>query len=144
MADVWLVPELEEHEAELDLETRADFQARTGRSTESLSSMFTRYANRVPRTIKTDGKLKYFLASELDEFVAWVTENSGTRTEVEVREAEAARQERSIEAIEKRVAAKKRDLMRTEAELAKARRQHKNTLDDLAYLKQVERSRKAT
>jgi hypothetical protein len=136
MSDNWLRPEFQDREDEL--ETRAQFEQRTGITTQSLSSHFTRYADRVPAVVKTFGKLKYFAAYELDDFVKWISENSGTRSETEVKRSEVARRKNSIGEAELRVAAHKKLLGKAEAELSMRRRQLKRAEDDLSFLEQVE------
>lgn len=136
MSDNWLRPEYKGREGEL--ETRADFEARTGITKESLSSMFTRYADRLPKVVKKWGKLKFFVASELDEFVAWIKENSGTRSEAGVKRAEVARLKNAIEDGEDRVEDRKKDLAKAEADVNRYRRQYKRAQDDLAFYEQVE------
>jgi DNA repair exonuclease SbcCD ATPase subunit len=133
---IWLRPEYQGRENEL--ETRETFEKRTGISVQSLSSMFTRYANRVPKVVKKFGKLKFFVATELDDFVQWINENSGNRTEVEVREAELARVEKALDEASGRVEDRKRDLERAEQTLAKFRRQARGLESDIQFLKQVQ------
>jgi hypothetical protein len=139
MADTWLRPEYKEHEGEL--ETRAEFEARTGISEQSLSSMFTRYADRVPAVVKTFGKKKYFVAKELDGFVQWIRENSGTRSEADVKRAEVARLVNSVEEATERVDTNRLRLTKAERELALRKRQLKRAKDDLAFLEQVEKDK---
>lgn len=135
--DKWLRPEYQGRDGEL--ETRADFEKRTGISEQSLSSMFTRYADRLPPVVKKFGKLKYFVAVELDEFVSWIRSNTGTRTQVEVKAAEAARLLTSIEEAQDRVDNRRADLKKAENELALRKRQLKSVNSDLEFLKQVEK-----
>ena len=108
MSDKWLRPEFKSREAEL--ETRAQFEERTGITAQSLSSHFTRYADRIPPVVKMFGKLKYFVAAELDGFVKWIAENSGTRSETDVKRSEVARLKASVEDALERVGDRKRDL----------------------------------
>lgn len=134
-SDVWLRPEFQDRENEL--ETRGDFEARTGISVESLSSMFTRYADRVPAVVKKFGKMKFFVPVELDEFVQWIRDNSGTRSEADVRRAELARVNNAIAEAGERVDARKRDLEKAERELARYKRQARGLESDIQYLDQV-------
>lgn len=134
--DKWLRPEYQGRESEL--ETRADFEKRTGITAQSLSSMFTRYADRLPKVVKKFGKTKYFVATELDEFVGWIEKNSGTRSDVDVRRAELARVDNAIEEGEERVSEHQRNKEKAERDVAKYRRQRKALLDDIAFLEQVE------
>jgi len=136
MADIWLREEFQGREAEL--ETRADFEKRTGVSAQSLSSKFSNYADRLPKVVKKDGKLKYFVAAELDDFVKWIEENAGTRSEVDVRRAELARVRNAIEEGTDRVADRRRDLIKAERDLARFKRQEKVLEADISYLEQVE------
>ena len=136
MAEIWLRPELQGREGEL--ETRADFEKRTGISAQSLSSRFSNYADRLPGVVKKNGKLKYFLASELDEFVSWIEANSGKRSEADVRRAELARVENAIEEAADRVADRQRDLDKAKRDLAKFQRQAKGLKSDIEFLDQVE------
>jgi hypothetical protein len=136
MSDNWLRPEYQGREDEL--ETRADFEKRTGITKESLSSMFTRYADRMPKVAKKVGKMKYFPASELDGFVNWIKENSGTRSDAEVKRAEVARLLNSIEDGEDRVSDREKDLAKAQGDLGRFRRQLKRAQDDLAFYEQVE------
>lgn len=96
----WLRPEFEGREGEL--ETRADFEKRTGITAMSLSSHFTRYADKKPPVVAKHGKLKFFAAAELDSFVRWISENSGTRSEADVKRSEIARLKDSIDDAEDR------------------------------------------
>lgn len=139
MADVWLRPEYQGREKEL--ETRAEFEARTGISEQSLSSMFTRYADRVPAVAKKFGKKKYFVATELDDFVQWIRDNSGTRSEADVKRAEVARLMNSVEEATERVDDNRTRLTKAERELALRKRQLKRAKDDLAFLEQVEKEK---
>lgn len=136
MAEIWLRPEFQGRNSEL--ETRTDFENRTGISAQSLSSKFSNYADRLPKVVKKNGKLKFFVASELDEFVGWIEKNSGTRSTADVRRAELARVMSAIEEGEERVADRKRDLNKAERDLAKFKRQAKGLEADIAYLDQVE------
>lgn len=136
MADIWLRPEFEGREGEL--ETRTDYEARTGLSAQSLSSKFSNYADRLPKVVKKDGKLKYFVAVELDEFVGWIEANSGTRSEADVRRAELARVVNAIDESEDRVSDRQRDLDKAKRDLAKFRRQAKALKEEIAFLDQAE------
>jgi len=136
MADTWLRTEFQGRENEL--ETRSDFEKRTGITAQSLSSKFSNYADRIPKVVKKSGKLKFFVATELDEFVRWIEENAGTRSEADVRRAELARVMNAIEEGEERVADRKRDLEKAERDLAKFRRQAKSLKSDIEFLEQVE------
>lgn len=136
MAEIWLRPDLQGRESEL--ETRADFEKRTGISAQSLSSKFSNYADRLPKVAKKNGKLKYFVAAELDEFVGWIEANAGTRSEADVRRAELARVNNAIEEAEERVADRKRDLEKAERDLSKFRRQARGLKSDIEFLDQVE------
>ncbi|WGV35934.1 helix-turn-helix DNA-binding domain protein [Streptomyces phage Frankenweenie] len=136
MAEIWLRPEFQGRENEL--ETRTDFEKRTGISAQSLSSRFSNYADRLPKLVKRNGKLKYFVAAELDEFVAWIETNSGTRSEADVRRAELARVQNAIEDTMERVADRQRDLDKAKRDLAKYQRQAKTLKSDIEFLDQVE------
>lgn len=136
MADNWLRSEFQGREDEL--ETRTDFEKRTGVSTQSLSSKFSSYADRLPKVVKKNGKLKYFVAAELDEFVKWIEENAGTRSEVDVRRAELARVKNSIEEALDRVADRQRDLDKAKRDLEKFKRQKRGLESDIEFLEQVE------
>lgn len=136
MADTWLRTEFQGRENEL--ETRSDFEKRTGITAQSLSSKFSNYADRIPKVVKKSGKLKFFVAAELDEFVRWIEENAGTRSEADVRRAELARVMNAIEEGEERVADRKRDLEKAERDLAKFRRQARSLKSDIEFLEQVE------
>ncbi|AYD81397.1 MerR-like helix-turn-helix DNA binding domain protein [Streptomyces phage Kela] len=136
MADTWLRTEFQGRENEL--ETRSDFEKRTGITAQSLSSKFSNYADRIPKVVKKSGKLKFFVATELDEFVRWIEENAGTRSEADVRRAELARVMNAIEEGEERVADRKRDLEKAERDLAKFRRQARSLKSDIEFLEQVE------
>lgn len=135
-ADIWLREEFKGREEEL--ETREDYEARTGTSVQSLSSMFTRYADRVPGIVKMFGKTKFFVAEELDDFAKWIEENAGTRSNADVRRSELARVRKAIALAVKRVEDRQRDLDKANRELAKFRRQEKGLESDIAYLEQVE------
>jgi molybdopterin converting factor small subunit len=130
----WLRPEYRGREEEL--ETRADFEDRTGTTAQSLSSHFTRYANRVPKPAAKFGKQKWFAASELDAFLAWIRENSGTRSEEEIMEAEIARLDVAIEEASDRIERHREALAKAERDLNRYSRQRKNRLADLQFLKQ--------
>lgn len=136
MAEIWLRPEFQGREKEL--ETRVDFERRTGISAQSLSSKFSNYADRLPKLVKRNGKLKYFVAAELDEFVGWIEANAGTRSEADVRRAELARVQNAIEDTMERVADRQRDLDKAKRDLAKYQRQAKGLKSDIEFLDQVE------
>jgi flagellar motility protein MotE (MotC chaperone) len=136
MAEIWLRPEFQGREKEL--ETRVDFERRTGISAQSLSSKFSNYADRLPKLVKRNGKLKYFVAAELDEFVGWIEANAGTRSEADVRRAELARVQNAIEDTLERVADRQRDLDKAKRDLAKYQRQAKTLKSDIEFLDQVE------
>lgn len=136
MAEIWLRPEFQGREKEL--ETRVDFERRTGISAQSLSSKFSNYADRLPKLVKRNGKLKYFVAVELDEFVGWIEANAGTRSEADVRRAELARVQNAIEDTLERVADRQRDLDKAKRDLAKYQRQAKTLKSDIEFLDQVE------
>jgi hypothetical protein len=136
MSDNWLRPEFQGREGEL--ETRTGFYERTGITEEALSSMFVRYANRAPKVVKRFGKKQHFVIAELDTFVAWIAENSGKRSNAEVKRSEVARLVKSIEEAEDRVSDRLSDLKKAENSLALRKRQHKRALDELAFLEQTE------
>jgi len=136
MAEIWLRPEFQGREKEL--ETRVDFERRTGISAQSLSSKFSNYADRLPKLVKRNGKLKYFVAVELDEFVGWIEAHAGTRSEADVRRAELARVQNAIEDTMERVADRQRDLDKAKRDLAKYQRQAKTLKSDIEFLDQVE------
>lgn len=136
MAEIWLRPEFQGREKEL--ETRVDFERRTGISAQSLSSKFSNYADRLPKLVKRNGKLKYFVAVELDEFVGWIEANAGTRSEADIRRAELARVQNAIEDTMERVADRQRDLDKAKRDLAKYQRQAKTLKSDIEFLDQVE------
>lgn len=130
----WLRPEFQGREGEL--ETRAEFEKRTGVTAQSLSSHFTRYANRVPKVVKKFGKQKYFVASELDAFIAWIKEHSGTRSEVEIKEAEIARLDVAIEEADERIAKHQAALEKAQKDKARFLRSRKREVSDLEFLQQ--------
>ena len=134
MSDVWLRPEFQGREKEL--ETRADFEKRTGISRESLSSMFTRYADRMPKVVKKFGKMKYFVATELDDFVGWIRENTGNRSEAEVKRAEVARLKAALDDSADRVSDRERDLKKAQADHGRYRRQLRRAEEELSFLEQ--------
>jgi predicted RNase H-like nuclease (RuvC/YqgF family) len=130
----WLRPEFRGREEEL--ETRADFESRTGTTAQSLSSHFTRYANRVPKFAARFGKQKWFVQAELDDFLTWIRENSGTRSEAEIKEAEIARLDVALEETEERIARHKEALAKAERDKARFAKQRKRAVDDMKFLKQ--------
>lgn len=130
----WLRPEFEGREGEL--ETRADFQKRTGVSAMSLSSHFTRYADRKPPVVARHGKLKYFAAVELDGFLLWISENSGTRSEADVKRSEIARLRDSIEEAEERRQAHLAALAKADRDKARFQRKLRQEEEILAFLEQ--------
>lgn len=136
MSDVWLRPEFEGRENEL--ETRAEFEKRTGISRESLSSMFTRYADQMPGAVKKFGKQKYFVSTELDQFVKGIRESDSNRSEAGVKRAEVARLKNSVSEGERRVGDRQRDLKKAEADLGRYKRQLRRAEEELSFLEQVE------
>lgn len=134
----WLRPEFQGREAEL--ETRTDFEKRTGVTRESLSNRFTNYADRMPKVVKKFGKVKYFVADELDEFVAWINKNAGTRSDADIRRAEIVRLKNAIEECDERV----EEHTRNREKAVEDRNRHKRNLrkaeEDLEFLAQVEAS----
>ena len=130
----WLRSEYKGREKEL--ETREDFFKRTGVTTQSLSSHFTRYADRVPQIVKKFGKQKWFVATELDEFIKWISENSGKRSEVEIKEALIARLDVALEEARGRAQKHRAALAKAERDETRFARQRKNALSDLEFLKQ--------
>lgn len=136
MSAKWLRPEFQGREDEL--ETRVDFEKRTGITAQSLSSRFTNYADRMPKLVKKFGKVKYFVAAELDEFVAWIAENAGTRSDTDIRRAEIARIENAIEECGERVEEHKRNVAKAEKDRAKFERQLKIKQEELEFLKKAE------
>lgn len=136
MAEIWLRSEFQGRDGEL--ETRTEFEKRTGMSAQSLSSKFSNYADRLPKVVKKNGKLKFFVAAELDSFVKWIEENSGTRSEADVRRADLARVLNAIDEGTDRVTDRRRDLEKAERDLAKYKRQERKLREDIAFLEQVE------
>lgn len=130
----WLRPEYQGRESEL--ETREEFFKRTGVTTQSLSSHFTRYANRIPKMVAKFGKTKYFVAAELDEFIRWISENSGTRSESDIKRAEIVRLSTSIEEAEERIARHRESLAKAEKDKARFQRSLKRAESDLTFLEQ--------
>jgi hypothetical protein len=130
----WLRPEFRDREDEL--ETRADFEKRTAITAQSLSSHFTRYANRIPEVAKKFGKTKYFVATELDDFIKWIQENSGTRSEAEIKRAEIARLVAAEADARERKEKHLEAAAKAERDQARYRKQHKRALDELKFLEQ--------
>lgn len=130
----WLRSEYKGREKEL--ETREDFFKRTGVTTQSLSSHFTRYANRVPKVVKKFGKQKWFVATELDEFIKWIGENSGNRSEEEIVEAEIARLDVALEEVDGRLRKHAEATAKAEKDKARFTRQRKIAISELEFLKQ--------
>lgn len=128
----WLRDEFEGREDEL--ETRAGFQKRTGVTAMSLSSHFTRYADKKPSVVARHGKLKYFVAAELDSFVRWISENSGTRSEADVKRSEIARLKDSIEDAEDRRQAHLVALSKADKDKARFQRKLRQEEEILAFL----------
>jgi hypothetical protein len=136
MSVKWLRPEFKGREGEL--ETRSDFEKRTGITAQALSSRFTNYADRMPKVVKKFGKTKYFVGAELDEFVAWIAENSGTRSDSDIRRAEIARIENAIDECSDRVEEHKRNVEKAEKDRAKFKRQLRVKKEELDFLIQTE------
>lgn len=136
MSVKWLRPEFQGSEGEL--ETRTDFEKRTGISAQALSSRFTSYADRMPKVVKKFGKMKYFVAAELDEFVNWIAENAGTRSDADIRRAEIARIENAIDECDERVEEHRRNVEKAEKDRAKFRRQLRIKKEELDFLAQRE------
>ncbi|MCP9209612.1 hypothetical protein [Streptomyces cucumeris] len=130
----WLRPEFKDREDLL--ETRAEFEKRTGVTKQSLSSHFTRYADLVPDVVKKFGKQKWFLASELDDFIAWISANTGTRSEADIKRAEIARLTKAIEEAEERENRHKAHLEKAQADKTRHMRQRKHAESDLSFLEQ--------
>jgi hypothetical protein len=131
----WLRQEFEGREDLL--ETRADFKKRTGITEMSLSGHFTRYADRVPKVVKKFGKLKYFAADELDGFIKWIEENSGTRTPADIKRADIARLTNAIEDIDERIETHRLALEKAEKERVRVVRDRKRAQSDLDFLEQA-------
>lgn len=135
----WLRPEFQDREA--DLVTRSDYEKLTREegkvvTAQSLSSHFTRYADRAPEPVKRFGKTKWFLRGELDDFIAWIRENSGTRSEVDIKRAEIARLKAALEEVENRKKRHLESLAKAERDELHFRRKLRQAEDDLAFLKQ--------
>jgi hypothetical protein len=137
----WIRPEFRGREDELS--TRDDYEAFTRQRDEgsvitaqALSSAFTRYANRVPKVAKKFGKQKWFVTKELDDFIRWIQENSGTRSEAEIKRAEIARLDVALEETDDRIAKHQEALAKAERDKARFRKQRKRAEDDLKFLEQ--------
>lgn len=130
----WLRPEYEDREDEL--ETREEFFKRTGVSTQSLSSHFNRYGDKVPAVVKLFGKKKWFVASELDTFIDWIKKHGGTRSEADIKRAEMVRLEASMEEARERIEKHEIALGKAKSDLARHQRSHKRAKDDLEFLEQ--------
>lgn len=128
----WLRPKFEGREGEL--ETRADFEKRTGITAMSLSSHFTRYADKKPPVVAKHGKLKFFVAAELDSFVRWISENSGTRSEADVKRSEIARLKDSIDDAEDRRQAHLAALDKADRDKARFQRKLRQEEEALDFL----------
>lgn len=130
----WLRPEFEGRRDEL--ETREDFERRTEVRAASLSSFFGRYADRVPKVAARNGRKKFYVARELDEFIAWIRENSGTRSDVDIHRAEVARLRARTEEVEERLESHRASMERAQRELKKLRRQLQRAEGDLKFHEQ--------
>lgn len=135
MTAKWLRPEFRGRDEEL--ETRADFEKRTGISAQALSSRFTNYADRKPKLVKKFGKLKYFVAAELDEFVAWIEKNSGTRSDTDIRRAELARIDEAVLECQERIIEHERNAEKARRDLGKYQRQRRTKKEELEFLMQA-------
>lgn len=136
----WLRPEYKGRENEL--ETRQEFEKRTKISTESLASHFSRYWEKRPDVVCLEGKLTYFVAAELDDFIAWIAENSRKRSETDIVRSKIIRLEVRITEAKERVEARKREAAQVvasaEADLAKYAKQLKRAESDLKFLEHGE------
>lgn len=134
-----LRPEAEGRESEM--ETREGFEKRTGITKATLSGHFTRYADKKPKPVAKKGKQKYYLPEELDAFIKWVEENSGTRSDADIARADIARLEERIEETEERKKTHQEGLRKAERDLSNFLRQIRRRREDLAFLEKSERDR---
>lgn len=135
----WPRPEFRGREDELS--TREEYEQRTREAgsvvtAQSLSSSFTRYADRVPEVAKRFGKKKWFVTKELDEFIEWIRENAGSRSEGDIKRAEIARLRTSVSEAEARVVKHREAAEKAERDVLRHKKQLKRAEDDLRFLEQ--------
>lgn len=135
----WLRPEFQGRDDELA--TRDEYETLTRNAgnvvtAQALSSAFKRYANRVPQTVKKFGKQKWFAIKELDAFFSWIAENSGTRSEADIKDAEIANLKVAIGEAEERIIKHKEALSKAERDLAYRKKKLRRAEEDAAFLKQ--------
>jgi hypothetical protein len=117
--EVWRRPEFRDRLGEL--ETRQDFEKRTGMSPTALSTRLSSYANWAPQPVVIRGKTKYFVPEELDQFIAKI-EDSGPRSMAELARANLARAKMQREEAQERAETHREHLQKAERDIKQAER----------------------
>lgn len=75
MVEIWFCFEFQNCESELEI--WIDFECRIGIFVQFLLLKFVNYVDCFLKVVKKNGKLKFFVFFELDEFVGWIEKNFG-------------------------------------------------------------------
>lgn len=122
--ETWHRPEFQGREAEL--ENREEFEKRRGLRSGTINSRFYDYADRRPALVKEVGRVRYYVAAELDAFFDDLKGREAPRTPEQVLAARVVRREDAVKEREEAVERKQRELEKAQRSLA----YHKKRLDD--------------
>lgn len=122
--DVWHRPEFQGREAEL--ENREEFEKRRGLKPGTINARFYDYADRRPPLVKEVGRVRYYVADELDKFLDSLKGREAPRTAEQVLAARVARREDAVREQEEAVERKRLELEKAKRTLA----HHRKRLED--------------
>src|SRR5690554_199854 len=114
--DIWYRPEFQGREAEL--ENREEFEKRRGLKAGTINSRFYDYADRRPALVKEVGRVRYYVAAELDAFFDGLKGREAPRTPEQVLAARVVRREDAVRERKEAVERKRRALEKAERSLA--------------------------
>jgi hypothetical protein len=122
--ETWHRPEFQGRESEL--ENREEFEKRRGLRSGTINSRFYDYADRRPALVKEVGRVRYYVAAELDRFYDSLKGRGAPRTAEQVLAARVVRRQDAVKGCEEAVKRKQEELEKAQRSLA----YHKKRLDD--------------
>jgi hypothetical protein len=126
--DIWHRPEFQDRPDEI--ESRREYEERNKLTTNLLSTRFRDYADRVPSIVMERWRSgtypeKVYVTAELDEFLESISGRNKQRTTLEVRRSDVARYKRGVEAAEKRLGERTKEVERAQRYLESQQRRLK-------------------
>lgn len=122
--DIWHRSEFQGREDEL--ENREEFETRRSLKPGVINSRFYDYADQRPALVREVGRVRYYVAAEMDRFYDGLKGREAPRTAEQVLSARVVRRQDAVKEHEEAVERKQRELEKAKRSLA----YHKKRLED--------------